>query len=145
MRDTIIVLVLLQIIGSLQGQILPKEIKKCHFGDSKCIVNSMNAIIKKYPKGIPAIGLKPIDVVDIKDSKFWNDAMVGAFWLNFDLFNQVNYGFENTTITKSHPQGRLLQYGKGVDCTDEFHGGIPFGLSKLSLCSQAEGHNGVSQ
>ncbi|XP_043654197.1 uncharacterized protein LOC122620675 isoform X1 [Drosophila teissieri] len=120
MRDTVIVLVLLQIIGSLQGQMLPKEIKRCHFGDSKCIVNSMNAVIKYFPKGIPAIGLKPIDVVDIRNSKFWNDEMVGAFWLRFDLFNQVNYGFENTTITKvsgfdENPTSSLI----------EIHGRIP--------------------
>jgi len=74
----------------------------------------MNLLIKKFPRGIPALGMKPIDVVDIKNSKFWNDEKVGAFWLDFDLFNQVNYGFENTTITKvsgfdENPTSSLLQ------------------------------------
>ncbi|XP_017074736.1 uncharacterized protein LOC108110259 isoform X1 [Drosophila eugracilis] len=131
MRDVITVLLFLQIIGSMQGQMLPKEIKKCHFGESQCIVDSMNAVIKKFPRGIPALGLKPIDVVDIRNSKFWNDEKVGAFWLQFDLFNQVNYGFENTTITKvngfdENPTSSLI----------EIHGRIPSLIHKGSYFSE---------
>ncbi|KAH8384158.1 hypothetical protein KR009_012326, partial [Drosophila setifemur] len=121
----------LSIVISISTKTSAKEIPKCHFGDSECIVKSMNALIKKYPRGIPELGLKPIDVVDIRDSKFWNDERVGAFWLIFDLFNQVNYGFENTTITKvsgfdENPTSSLI----------EIHGRIPSLIHKGSYVSQ---------
>ncbi|XP_034482151.1 circadian clock-controlled protein-like [Drosophila innubila] len=79
---------------------LPKEIKKCHFGDEKCIVDSMNYVVKHYPKGIPEIGLKPIDVVDIGDLRLLETDKSRATWIGVNLTKQVNYGFENTTITK---------------------------------------------
>ncbi|KAH8338940.1 hypothetical protein KR074_005813, partial [Drosophila pseudoananassae] len=108
------------------------EIPKCNFGDSQCIVRSMNALIRKFPRGIPALGLKPIDVVDIEDSKFWDDERVGAFWINTFLYNQVNCGFENTTITKvngfdENPTSSLI----------EIHGRIPSLVHKGRYFSEA--------
>ncbi|XP_034662602.1 circadian clock-controlled protein-like [Drosophila subobscura] len=131
MRDIIIFVLCLQLIRSLQGQILPKDIPKCRFGDSECIVDSMNKIIRRYPRGIPALGMKPIDVVDIRNSKFWDNPKVGAFWLQFNLFDQVNYGFENTTITKvkgftKNPTTSLM----------EIHGRIPSLIHKGRYMSQ---------
>ncbi|XP_052834999.1 circadian clock-controlled protein daywake-like isoform X1 [Drosophila gunungcola] len=131
MRDILFIVLSLQLVGLLQSQMIPKEIKKCRFGESQCIVDSMNVLIKKFPRGIPALGLKPIDVVDIRNSKFWNDEKVGAFWLQFDLFDQVNYGFENTTITKvngfdENPTSSLI----------EIHGRIPSLIHKGNYLSQ---------
>lgn len=79
--------------------ITAEEIKKCRFGDEKCIIESINDIIKKYPKGIPEIDIKPIDVVDIKDTELLKTDRTGVYWAAVKLINQVNYGFENTTIT----------------------------------------------
>ncbi|XP_022209950.1 circadian clock-controlled protein daywake-like [Drosophila obscura] len=91
----------LQLITVYRCQALNiSDIQRCRFGDSDCIIASMNSIIRRYPKGIPALGLKPIDVVDILDSQIWNNDQRGAVWFNFKMFDQVNYGFENTTITK---------------------------------------------
>ncbi|XP_030571471.1 protein takeout-like [Drosophila novamexicana] len=78
---------------------LPDRIKKCRFGDEKCMVKSINDIIKKYPKGIPELGIKPIDVVDIKDTELLKSNRTGFLWASVSLSNQINYGFENTTIT----------------------------------------------
>lgn len=75
------------------------RIKKCRFGDEKCMVKSINDIIKKYPKGIPELGIKPIDVVDIKDTELLKSNRTGFLWASVSLSNQINYGFENTTIT----------------------------------------------
>ncbi|KAM8706102.1 hypothetical protein ACLKA7_010396 [Drosophila subpalustris] len=102
----------------LECQILPKSIKKCHYGDSKCIIESMNNVIKHYPKGIPAIGLKPTDVVDIQDVELWNENV--GFFFEFRLFNQVNYGFENTTITQVKGFNR-----EPTATTMEIHGRVP--------------------
>lgn len=77
-----------------------KSVKKCHFGDTECIKNSANELIRHYPKGIPAIGLKPLDVVPVKDVVLVNDSQVGVAWYYFQLIDQINYGFENTTITE---------------------------------------------
>ncbi|EDV43505.1 uncharacterized protein Dana_GF18526, isoform A [Drosophila ananassae] len=131
MRDLLLTLLGLQFFGAINSQMLPKEIPKCNFGDSQCIVKSMNALIRKFPRGIPALGLKPIDVVDIKDSKFWDDDRVGGFWLKFFLYEQVNYGFENTTITKvngfdENPTSSLI----------EIHGRIPSLIHKGSYFSE---------
>jgi len=60
----------------------------------------MNYVIKHYPKGIPEIGLKPIDVVDIGDARLLETDQSAPIWIRVKLTNQVNYGFENTTITK---------------------------------------------
>ncbi|KAM8708381.1 hypothetical protein ACLKA7_015368 [Drosophila subpalustris] len=79
---------------------LPEEVKKCHFGDEKCIIDTMNYVIKHFPKGIPEIGLKPIDVVDIGDLRLLETDKAGATWIGVNLTKQVNYGFENATITE---------------------------------------------
>ncbi|KAH8310720.1 hypothetical protein KR044_002751, partial [Drosophila immigrans] len=75
-------------------------VKKCHFGDTKCIKESANNLIRRFPKGIPSVGLKPLDVVHVKDTVLVNDPQVGNAWYYFELVNQINYGFENATITE---------------------------------------------
>jgi len=60
----------------------------------------MNYVIKQYPKGIPEIGLKPIDVVNVPDVRLSKDDKSGGTSISIKLTKQVNYGFENTTITK---------------------------------------------
>ncbi|XP_030374789.1 uncharacterized protein LOC115624307 [Scaptodrosophila lebanonensis] len=100
MRILLSIIIGLQIQIFANGQTLPKEVQKCHFGDSDCIVDKMNQVIKNYPKGIPEIGLKPIDIVDIKNLTFGNGDRNLSSWITLHFFNHVNYGFENTTITK---------------------------------------------
>ncbi|XP_030374786.1 circadian clock-controlled protein-like [Scaptodrosophila lebanonensis] len=81
-------------------QMLPASIKKCRFGDTICIADTMNYVIRNFPKGIPEIGLKPLDAVSVKDVLLVDDAQVGVAWFQFKLIDQINYGFENTTITQ---------------------------------------------
>ncbi|XP_034662606.1 circadian clock-controlled protein-like [Drosophila subobscura] len=88
------------IVYRCQALNITQDIQRCRFGDTDCLIESMNSIIRRYPKGIPSIGMKPIDVVDIMDSQIWNNAQRGPVWFMFKMFDQVNYGFENTTITK---------------------------------------------
>ncbi|XP_032291019.2 protein takeout-like [Drosophila virilis] len=47
----------------------------------------------------PELGIKPIDVVDIRDTELLRSNRTGFIWASVSLSNQVNYGFENTTIT----------------------------------------------
>ncbi|KAH8384160.1 hypothetical protein KR009_012324 [Drosophila setifemur] len=104
----------------LQCQGLPPKVKKCHYGDGKCLVESANALLKNFPKGIPEINLRPIDVVPVKDWLLVNDSRVGGAWYNFELLNQLNYGFENTTITEIRGFDRDPTSSK-----IEIHGTIP--------------------
>jgi len=80
----------------------------------------MNSVIKNFPKGIPAIGMKPMDVVGMSDLELWNNDALGGVWYKMKLFDQVNYGFENTTITQ------IKGFGKEPTATTmEIHGQIP--------------------
>ncbi|XP_030374788.1 uncharacterized protein LOC115624306 [Scaptodrosophila lebanonensis] len=105
---------------TLQGQTIPKDIQKCHFGNTKCTVDSMNAVIRNYPKGLPEIGMKPIDIVDAGFSQVWKNEQIGGTWFNFKLYDLIAYGYENTTITK------VEGFGKNPTATRmEIHGQIP--------------------
>ncbi|TDG46956.1 hypothetical protein AWZ03_006660 [Drosophila navojoa] len=120
MRKTFPIVIGLHLLIAINCQTLPSNIKKCRFGDSKCIVGSMNAVIRQYSRGLSAIGMRPIDVVGIEDSNVWNNAQIGGAWFQFKLFNQANYGFENTTVK------RIRGFGKDPTATImEIHGQIP--------------------
>lgn len=120
--------VFLQLIIASSSQTFPKYIKKCHFGDLKCIKESMNSVIKRFPKGIPDIGMKPIDIVKLKDYQFWNRAVFNNIRLNYKLYNQAMYGFENTTITQVQGFGRNPE-----DNHLEIHGRIPSLIHKSNF------------
>ncbi|KAH8370833.1 hypothetical protein KR093_005157, partial [Drosophila rubida] len=77
-----------------------EDIKKCHFGAKKCLTDSMNYVIKHYPKGIPEIGFNAIDVVNIGDLNLVQSNGAGGIWVVINLTNAINHGFENTTITR---------------------------------------------
>lgn len=80
----------------------------------------MNAVIRQYSHGLSAIGMKPINVVNIEDSNVWNNAQIGSVWLQFKQLNQTIYGFENTTVK------RIKGFGKDPTATImEIHGQIP--------------------
>ncbi|XP_017874151.1 PREDICTED: circadian clock-controlled protein-like [Drosophila arizonae] len=98
MRKLLIVLIGLQLTLNSECSILPQHIKKCRFGNTTCIRDTANALIRNFPKGIPSVGLKPLDVVHVKDTVLINDRQEGVLWYFFQLLNQINYGFENTTI-----------------------------------------------
>ncbi|ALC46324.1 CG7079, partial [Drosophila busckii] len=99
---------------------LAEDVTKCRFGDVECIKDSMNALIKQYPRGIPGMGLKPIDVVDFKGWEVFKTAPNGRIWLTFKYFNTTNYGFENMTITE------VKGFSKDPTATRmEIHGYIP--------------------
>ncbi|BFF90327.1 protein takeout-like [Drosophila madeirensis] len=104
----------------LQCQTFPDTVQKCHYGDGKCLAESANALIRNYPKGIPEINLKPFDVVTVKDWLLVNDSQVGGAWYYFLLYNQINLGFENTTITEIKGFDRDPTKSK-----IEIHGKIP--------------------
>ncbi|XP_017118676.1 circadian clock-controlled protein daywake-like isoform X1 [Drosophila elegans] len=117
---TIIGLLQLVAIRRCEALDVTKYTKRCHYGESKCIIQSMNQVIKSYPKDIPVLGLKPIEIVDIKDFKIWKDVDIGAVWFKFRMYDQQNYGFENTTITEVRGFGR-----DPTSSLVEIHGEIP--------------------
>ncbi|XP_030374787.1 circadian clock-controlled protein [Scaptodrosophila lebanonensis] len=81
------------------GVELPADIKKCHYGEEACIVDSINHVIKSYTKGIPEIGLPPLDAIKLKDLAILNSTYRGPVWFNFYMRDFVNRGFENSTVT----------------------------------------------
>ncbi|XP_017102887.2 protein takeout-like [Drosophila bipectinata] len=109
-----------QLFVGILGQAFPSNIKKCHYGDGKCLMESANALLKNYPKGIPELNLKPFDVLPVKDWLLVNDSQVGGAWYSFELLNQINLGFENTTITQ------IRGFDRDPTSTKiEIHGKIP--------------------
>ncbi|KAH8381986.1 hypothetical protein KR009_001267, partial [Drosophila setifemur] len=80
-------------------------VEKCHFGDSNCLIKSINNLIKHYPKGIPEIGLPPLDFLHFPDTGILNSPYRGPIWMTFYNRDNVNKGFENATIT--HVEGFL--------------------------------------
>lgn len=76
---------------------------KCRFGDSACIVKSINDLIRRYPNGIPEIGLPPLDVIRLNDMPFLNSPDRGPIWLTFYTRDYVSKGFANATVT--HVEG----------------------------------------
>lgn len=79
------------------------DIQKCHFGDSQCIVGSINDLIRRYPKGIPQIGLPPLDETNLYNVTILNSPKSGPIWVDFQMRDTVNKGFNNATIT--HVEG----------------------------------------
>ncbi|KAH8420672.1 hypothetical protein KR222_000014, partial [Zaprionus bogoriensis] len=74
-------------------------IQKCNFGHSECIMKSINDLIRRYPKGIPEIGLPPLGETNLFDVSILHSPSRGPIWLNFHMKNIVNKGFDNATIT----------------------------------------------
>ncbi|XP_032578072.1 protein takeout isoform X2 [Drosophila sechellia] len=91
----------------ISGASLPEDVEKCHFGDSTCLVRSINALIKHYPKGIPEIGLPPLDAYNFPDSVIMESPNRGPIWMDFRMRDNVNKGFNNATIT--HVEGFLYE------------------------------------
>lgn len=80
-----------------------EDIQKCHFGDSQCLVDSMNDIIRRYPKGIPEIGLPPLDETEVFNFTILDAPKRSPIWFRFQMRDNVNRGFNNATIT--HVEG----------------------------------------
>ncbi|KAH8354251.1 hypothetical protein KR084_004774 [Drosophila pseudotakahashii] len=89
------------------GAGLPEDVERCHFGDSTCLVRSINALIKLYPKGIPEIGLPPLDSFNYSDTIILESPYRGPIWMDFRMRDNVNKGFNNATIT--HVEGFLYE------------------------------------
>nr|XP_036672535.1 circadian clock-controlled protein daywake [Drosophila suzukii] len=89
------------------GAGLPDDIEKCHFGDSTCLVRSINSLIKRYPKGIPEIGIPPLDSYNYSDSIILESPSHGPIWMDFRMRDNVSKGFNNATIT--HVEGFLYE------------------------------------
>ncbi|CRK98039.1 CLUMA_CG011408, isoform A [Clunio marinus] len=53
-------------IDSMLCAKFPNDIKKCNYGDSKCIINFINDIFEKNYQGLPGIGLPSIDPIRIE-------------------------------------------------------------------------------
>ncbi|KAM8713718.1 hypothetical protein ACLKA7_013959 [Drosophila subpalustris] len=76
---------------------LPKDIKKCRFGNHPCIINSTNELIRRYSKGIAEVGLEPFDNIKIEDITLINSP--GPIYIYYKLIDQFLKGFENATVT----------------------------------------------
>ncbi|XP_034662601.1 protein takeout [Drosophila subobscura] len=84
---------------------LPEDIEKCRFGDSPCLVRTLNDLIKRYPKGIPEIGLPPLDKYSFPDTSVLDSPHRGPIWMTFHMRDNVHKGFNNATVT--HVEGFL--------------------------------------
>ncbi|XP_041450890.1 uncharacterized protein LOC111065830 [Drosophila obscura] len=79
------------------------DIEKCRFGDSPCLVRTINDLIKRHPKGIPEIGLPPLDEYNFPDSTVLDAPQRGPIWMTFHMRHNVHRGFNNATV--SHVEG----------------------------------------
>ncbi|XP_017958927.1 circadian clock-controlled protein-like [Drosophila navojoa] len=75
---------------------LPDDIKKCYFGDDKCIVASTNQYLRRYGKGNANLGLPPLDDFQVDDITLINSP--GPLWISYKLKNMRLKGLENATI-----------------------------------------------
>ncbi|XP_020815300.1 uncharacterized protein LOC110189515 isoform X2 [Drosophila serrata] len=91
----------------LEQTFVPADVIKCRFGDSVCILSSINALIKRYPQGIPEIGLPRLDSYHFPDTSILNSTQRGPIWLSFRMRDNVHRGFNNATVT--HVEGFLRQ------------------------------------
>ncbi|XP_017140200.1 uncharacterized protein LOC108154438 [Drosophila miranda] len=98
---------ILEGLGASLAAELPGDIEKCRFGDSPCLVKTINALIKRYPKGIPEIGLPPLDEYNFPDAPIVDTPHRGPIWMTFNMRDNVNKGFNNATIT--HVEGFLRE------------------------------------
>ncbi|EDV94869.1 GH23203, partial [Drosophila grimshawi] len=74
-------------------------IEKCHFGDSKCLVRSINDFVRNYPKNAAEIGLPTLDAINVKDVSVPEKPNDAPIYLSFYFTNNVYKGFNNATIT----------------------------------------------
>lgn len=95
----------------------------------------LNTMIRRFPKGLPDIGLDPIDKVNLKDYQFWSRSVHNAIGFKLKLYSQKIYGIENTTITK------VMGFGKNPEVSPlEIHGRIPSLVHKCSFNSNGRVH-----
>ncbi|XP_017874152.1 PREDICTED: circadian clock-controlled protein-like [Drosophila arizonae] len=99
-KYSLLFVILLMLYKTSLGIELPDDIKKCHFGDSQCLINTINDLIRRYPNGIPGIGLAPLNVTQLDDISIVNRPNGASVWLSFYLQNLTNKGFNNATITQ---------------------------------------------
>ncbi|KAL7730066.1 hypothetical protein ACLKA6_009349 [Drosophila palustris] len=59
----------------------------------------INDLIRSYPKGIPEIGLPPLDATALNDIPILDSPYRGPIWLTFYIRDTVNKGFNNATVT----------------------------------------------
>ncbi|XP_064536584.1 circadian clock-controlled protein daywake-like [Drosophila montana] len=81
------------------GAELPTDIQKCRYDEGDCIKNAINLLIRRYPKGLPKLGISPFNDFRPGDLQLFEAPQVGSMWLNFKLINQVINGCENATVT----------------------------------------------
>ncbi|XP_034486653.1 circadian clock-controlled protein [Drosophila innubila] len=84
---------------AVKSALLPSDLEKCRYGDSSCIIKSINDLIRRYPKGIPEMGLPPLDATPLNDIPILNSSYRGPIWLTFHMRDTVNKGFNNATVT----------------------------------------------
>ncbi|XP_062125363.1 circadian clock-controlled protein daywake-like [Drosophila sulfurigaster albostrigata] len=101
MYQILYVAISLQFIIASKCETLPESITKCHYGDNRCVRLTINEVIEKFPKGIPVIGMKAMDVVKLPNVQFANNDELNDFWFKLKLYNQSIYGFENTVISEA--------------------------------------------
>ncbi|XP_017118625.1 protein takeout [Drosophila elegans] len=86
------------ILVIISGTYLPEDVEQCHYGDSTCMIRSINALIKRYPKGIPDIGLPPLDTYYFPNSSILESPHRGPIWMDIRVRDNMFKGFNNATI-----------------------------------------------
>ncbi|KRF78987.1 circadian clock-controlled protein daywake [Drosophila virilis] len=90
---------------------LPPEIEKCAGGDANCIVETINQIVQKYPKGLPGIGLDALDAIDFQDVVVSEATPNTPMQLSLKFNTLRVCGFENTTIQHVKGFEKVLRHG----------------------------------
>ncbi|XP_030566416.1 uncharacterized protein LOC115766572 isoform X2 [Drosophila novamexicana] len=61
----------------VSGAELPTDVEKCRYGDGDCIKNNINQLIRRYPKGLPKLGISPFNDFRPGDLQLFEAPQVG--------------------------------------------------------------------
>ncbi|XP_037954777.1 protein takeout-like [Teleopsis dalmanni] len=79
---------------------LPPDIKKCKAADVKCIADTINDVLRRYPKGNKEFGLDEVDSVHLKDVVVSQAASDTPVQLNLKFKTLVVNGFESARVDR---------------------------------------------
>ncbi|KAH8301518.1 hypothetical protein KR059_005289, partial [Drosophila kikkawai] len=78
--------------------IIASLIKKCHFSNDSCLIDSFNSFIEVFARGMPRLGFKAFDKFPLPDIPVYNCSHDRPIWMSFILRNPVFKGLENATV-----------------------------------------------
>ncbi|KAH8265361.1 hypothetical protein KR038_005255, partial [Drosophila bunnanda] len=77
------------------------EIDKCEAGDSICIAETVNRLLRLYPKGLPSIGLEALDAIEFENVVVSRIEPNSQATLDLKFRNLTVRGLEGTTVMEA--------------------------------------------